>query len=193
MGLLKGQDEIMNDGDCMQILNTIFAKQFSECVAYVENNKRLDEVRIPYNNIQLWTRPSTLGTLMYCIDRAVTYAMYESTKVKLCDFVNHYELSYEDMNKLYCKYFDVGDPYTMKLNDSRIVTVDYENTVAYLSKQYRITDVLGSLPLTLTEYQNWAYLVNAFRSYDIVFNKEFKQMQKEFLTNSLNKFYGIRC
>lgn len=193
MGLLKGQDEIMNDGDCMQILNTIFAKQLSECITYIENNKRLDEVRMPYNNIQLWARPSTLSTLMYCIDRAVTYAVYESTKVKLRDFVNHYELSYEDMNKLYCKYFDVYDPYTMKLNDSRIITVDYENTVAYLSKQYTINDVLGSLPLTLTEYQNWAYLVNAFRSYDIVFNEEFTQMQKEYLTNALNKFYGIRC
>ena len=193
MGLLKGQNDIMNDGDCLQILNTIFAKQFAECVTYVENNKIHDEVRLPYNNIHLWSRPSPLSTLMYCIDRAVTYATYESTKVKLCDFVNHYELSYEDMNKLYCKYFDVGKPYTMKLNDSRIVTVDYENTVAYLSKQYKITDVLGTLPLTLTEYQNWAYLVNAFRSYDIVFNKEFTQMQREFLTNSLNKFYGIRC
>lgn len=193
MGLLKGQDEIMNDGDCLQILNTIFAKQLSECVTYIENNKRHDEVRLPYNNIHLWSRPSPLSTLMYCIDRAVTYAIYESTKVKLCDFVNHYELSYEDMNKLYCKYFDVGKPYTMKLNDSRIVTVDYENTVDYLSRQYQITDVLGSLPLTLTEYQNWAYLVNAFRSYDIVFNQEFIQMQREFLMNALNKFYGIRC
>lgn len=191
MGLLKGQDEIMNDGDCLAILNKIFTKQLTECVTYVENNKILDDVRMPYGNI-VWTRPSTLGTLVYCIDRAVTYAAYESTKVKLCDFVNHYELSYEDMNKLYRKYFVTYDPYTMKLNDSRIVTVDYENTVDYLSKQYKITDVLGSYPLTLTEYQNWAYLVNAFRSYDIVFNQEFKQMQREFLTNSLKKFYGIQ-
>lgn len=191
MGLLKGQNDIMNDGDCLQILNTIFAKQFAECVTYVENNKRHDEVRLPYNNIHLWSRPSPLSTLMYCIDRAVTYAIYESTKVKLYDFVNHYELSYEDMNKLYCKYFDVGKPYTMKLNDSRIVTVDYENTVDYLSKQYNITDVLGSLPLTMTEYQNWAYLVNAFRSYDIVFNQEFIRMQKEFLMNALKEYYNI--
>ena len=95
------------------------------------------------------------------------------------------------MNKLYCKYFDVGKPYTMKLNDSRIVTVDYENTVAYLSKQYKITDVLGTLPLTLTEYLNWTYLVTAFRSYDIVFNQEFIQMQKEFLMNALKEYYNI--
>ena len=27
MGLLKGQDEIMNDGDCFQVLDKIFAKQ----------------------------------------------------------------------------------------------------------------------------------------------------------------------
>lgn len=36
MGLLKGQDDIMNDGDCLQILNTIFAKQFAECVNYID-------------------------------------------------------------------------------------------------------------------------------------------------------------
>lgn len=191
MGLLKGQDEIMNDGDCLAILNKIFTKQLTECITYVENNKRNDEVRMPYGNI-VWSRPSPLSTLMYCIDRAVTYAIYESTKVNLYDFVNHHELSYEDMNKLYRKYFDVGKPYTMKLNDSRIITVDYENTVDYLSKQYKITDVLGSLPLTLTEYCNWAYLVNAFKSYDIFFNRDFIEMQKEFLTNSLKKFYGIQ-
>ena len=173
MGLLKGQDDIMNDGDCLQILNTIFAKQFAECVTYVENNKKHDEVRLPYNNIHLWTRPSTLSTLMYYIERSITYMTYESTKVKLYDFVNHYELSYEDMNKLYRKYFVTYDPYTMKLNDSRLITVDYENTVDYLSKQYQITDVLGSLPLTLTEYCNWAYLVNAFKSYDIFFQPRF--------------------
>ena len=40
MGLLKGQNDIMNDGDCLQILNKIFAKQLTECVTYVENNKR---------------------------------------------------------------------------------------------------------------------------------------------------------
>jgi hypothetical protein len=79
----------------------------------------------------------------------------------------------------------------MKLNDSRIVTVDYENTVDYLSRQYQITDVLGSIKLTLTEYQNWAYLVNAFRSFDIVFNQEFIQMQKEFLMNALKEYYNI--
>lgn len=190
MGLLKGQDEIMNDGDCLAILNKIFTKQLTECVTYVENNKRPDEVRMPYGNI-VWTRPSTLSTLMYYIDRAVTYAAYESTKVKLYDFVNHYELSYEDMNKLYRKYFVTYDPYTMKLNDSRIITVDYENTVDYLSKQYKITDVLGTFPLTLTEYQNWAYLVNAFKSYDIFFNRDFINMQKEFLMNALKEYYNI--
>ena len=191
MGLLKGQNDIMNDGDCLQILNTIFAKQFAECVTYVENNKRHDEVRLPYNNIHLWSRQSPLTTLKYYIERAITYVTYESTKVKLYDFVNHYELTYEDMNKLYCKYFDVGKPYTMKLNDSRIVTVDYENTVAYLSKQYKITDVLGTLQLTITEYQNWAYLANAFRSYDIVFNAEFILMQREFLMNALKEYYNF--
>lgn len=183
MGLLKGQDEILNDGDCLAIIDTIFAKQLQECVSYIEHNytKSFDTYypSIRYMNI------------MYYIERSITYIAYESTKVKLYDFVNHYELSYEDMNKLYRKYFDVGDPYTMKLNDSRIITVDYENTVDYLLKQYKITDVLGSLPLTLTEYQNWAYLVNAFRSYDIVFNQEFIQMQKEYLMNALKKYYGI--
>jgi hypothetical protein len=183
MGLLKGQDEILNDGDCLQVLDKIFAKQLQECVTYIEHNytKSIDAY---YHSIRY-------RTIMYYIERSITYIAYESTKVKLYDFVNHYELSYEDMNKLYRKYFVTYDPYTMKLNDSRIVTVDYENTVDYLSKQYKITDVLGSYPLTLTEYQNWAYLVNAFRSYDIVFNQEFKQMQEEFLTNSLKKFYGI--
>lgn len=183
MGLLKGQDEIMNDGDCLQVINKIFAKQFSECVNYIENNytKSIDTY---YHSIHY-------RTTMYYIERSITYMTYESTKVKLYDFVNHYELSYEDMNKLYRKYFHVYDPYTMKLNDLKIITVDYENTVEYLSKQYKITDVLGSINLTLTEYQNWAYLVNAFRSFDIVFNQEFIEMQKEFLMNALKKYYGI--
>lgn len=186
MGLLKGQNDIMNDGDCLQILNTIFAKQLSECINYVDHWK--GQKIISYDG---YYNGSSYRSLMYHIERSITYITYESTKVKLCDFVNYYELSYEDMNKLYCKYFDVGKPYTMKLNDSRLVTVDYENTVNYLSKQYNITDVLGSLPLTLTEYQNWAYLVNAFRSYDIVFNEEFIQMQKEFLMNALKEYYNI--
>lgn len=186
MGLLKGQDEIMNDGDCLAIIDTIFAKQLQECVAYIENNynKSFDAYYYMYHN-------TCYTTIMYYIERSITYITYESTKAKLYDFVNHYELSYEDMNKLYCKYFDVGKPYTMKLNDSRIVTVDYENTVGYLSKQYKITDVLGTLSLTLTEYQNWTYLVTAFRSYDIVFNQEFIQMQKEFLMNALKEYYNI--
>lgn len=118
MGLLKGQDEILNDGDCLAIIDMIFAKQLQECVNYIENNytKSFDAYY-----------PSTrYMTIMYYIERSITYMTYESTKVKLYDFANHYELSYEDMNKLYCKYFDVGKPYTMKLNDSRIVTVDYE-------------------------------------------------------------------
>ena len=186
MGLLKGQDEILNDGDCLQILNTIFAKQFAECVNYID--KWRGQKIISYDG---YYNGSSYRSLMYHIERSISYITYESTKVKLYDFVNHYELSYEDMNKLYRKYFVTYDPYTMKLNDSRIITVDYENTVDYLSKQYKITDVLGSLPLTLTEYQNWAYLVNAFKSYDIVFNQEFIQMQKEFLMNALKKYYGI--
>jgi hypothetical protein len=79
----------------------------------------------------------------------------------------------------------------MKLNDSRIITVDYENAVDYLSKQYKITDVLGSGVLTLTEYQNWAYLVNAFKSYDIVFSIEFIRMQTKFLMSALKEYYNI--
>lgn len=184
MGLLKGQDEIMNDGDCLAILNKIFTKQLTECITYVEDNC-IKNIDMYYHN--------TRYSIIKHIEHVITHVTYESTKVKLYDFVNHYELSYEDMNKLYRKYFVTYDPYTMKLNDSRIITVDYENTVDYLSKQYQITDVLGSLPLTLTEYCNWAYLVNAFKSYDIFFNRDFILMQQEFLTNSLNKFYGIRC
>ena len=187
MGLLKGQNDIMNDGDCLQILNTIFAKQFAECVNLIDEWK--DRSVISFHGY--YGSGSGYRSIMYHIERAITYVTYESTKVKLYDFVNHYELTYEDMNKLYCKYFDVGKPYTMKLNDSRIVTVDYENAVAYLSKQYKITDVLGTLQLTITEYQNWAYLANAFRSYDIVFNAEFILMQREFLMNALKEYYNI--
>jgi hypothetical protein len=183
MGLLKGQDEILNDGDCLQVLDKIFAKQLQECVTYIEHNytKSIDAY---YNSIRY-------RSIMYHIERSITYMTYESIKAKLYDFVNHYELTYEDMNKLHRKYFVACDPYTMTLNDSRIVTVDYENTVDYLSRQYQITDVLGSIKLTLTEYQNWAYLVNAFRSFDIVFNQEFIQMQKEFLMNALKEYYNI--
>ena len=191
MGLLKGQNDTLNDGDCLQILDTIFAKQLSECITYVEHNKRIADVGLPYNNIKLWSRSLPLITLKHCIERAVTHAMYESTKVKLYDFVNHYELSYEDMNKLYREYFVACDPYTMTLNDSRIITVDYESAVDYLTKQYKITDVLGLNDLTLTEYQNWAYLVNAFRSFDIVFNQEFIEMQKEYLMSALKEYYNI--
>ena len=187
MGLLKGQDEILNDGDCLAIIDTIFAKQLQECVNYIEHNYTNNYAE----NFEAYYYSTRYMTIMYYIERAITYITYESTKVKLYDFVNHYELSYEDMNKLYRKYFIACDPYTMKLNDSRIVTVDYENTVDYLSKQYKITDVLGPLPLTLTEYQNWAYLVNAFKSYDIVFNQEFIRMQNEYLMNALKKYYGI--
>ena len=187
MGLLKGQDEIMNDGDCLAIINKIFVKQLQECVNYIDDYYKCQSI-ISYDG---YYNGSSYRSLMYYIERAITYIAYESTKAKLYDFVNHYDLSYEDMNKLYRKYFYVCDPYTMKLNDSRIITVDYENTVDYLTKQYKIADVLGSLPLTLSEYQNWAYLINAFRSYDIVFNQEFIEMQKEYLMNALKKYYGI--
>ena len=187
MGLLKGQDEIMNDGDCLQILNTIFAKQVQECVNYIDHwkNEKIISLHGYYGS------DSGYRSLMYHIERSITYIIYESIKAKLYDFVNHYELSYEDMNKLHHKYFVTCNPYTIKLNDSRIITVDYENAVDYLSKQYKITDVLGSIELTLTEYQNWAYLVNAFRSFDIMFNQEFIQMQKEYLMNALKKYYGV--
>lgn len=188
MGLLKGQVEIMNDGDCLDIINKIFTKQLSECVNYIDHCRC--QSMASYDKHYHGTN---YKINMYYIECSISYIAYESTKVKLYDFVNHYDLSYEDMNKLYRKYFDVGKPYTMKLNDSRIVTVDYENTVDYLSKQYKITDVLGPFPLTLTltEYQNWAYLVNAFKSYDIVFNQEFINMQKEFLMNALKEYYNI--
>lgn len=186
MGLLKGQDEIMNDGDCFQVLDKIFAKQLSECVNYIDHYRC--QSMASYDK---YYHGTNYKINMYYIERSISYIAYESTKAKLYDFVNHYDLSYEDMNKLYRKYFYVCDPYTMKLNDAVIVTVDYENTVDYLSKQYKIADVLGSLPLTLTEYQNWAYLVNAFKSYDIVFNQEFINMQKEFLMNALKEYYNI--
>ena len=186
MGLLKGQDELLNDGDCLAIIDTIFAKQLQECVNYIDHWR--DQKIISYDG---YYNGSSYRSLMYHIERSITYVAYESTKAKLYDFVNHYELSYEDMNKLYRKYFVACDPYTMKLNDSRLITVDYESTVDYLSKPYNITDVLGSIGLSLTEYINWGYLVNAFMSFDIVFNQEFIQMQKEFLMNALKKFYGI--
>lgn len=186
MGLLKGQDEIMNDGDCFQVLDKIFAKQLQECVNYIDHYRC--QSMASYDKHYHGTN---YKINMYYIERSISYMTYESTKVKLYDFVNHYELSYEDMNKLYRKYFVTYDPYTMKLNDSIIITVDYENTVDYLSKQYQITDVLGSLPLTLTEYCNWAYLVNAFKSYDIFFNRDFINMQKEFLMNALKEYYNI--
>lgn len=186
MGLLSGQENIINDGNCLQIIDMIFAKQLQECVNYIDHWK--GQKIISYDG---YYNGSSYRSLMYHIENSITYIAYESTKVKLYDFVNHYELSYEDMNKLYRKYFITCDPYTMKLNDSRIITVDYENTVDYLTKQYKITDVLGSLPLTLSEYQNWTYLVNAFRSYDIVFNQEFIRMQNEYLMNALKKYYGI--
>lgn len=187
MGLLKGQDEILNDGDCLQILDKIFTKQLQECVNLIDEwrDRSVISFYLYYGS------GSGYRSIMHHIERSITYITYESTKAKLYNFVNHYELSYEDMNKLYCKYFDVGKPYTMKLNDSRIVTVDYENTVDYLSRQYQITDVLGLNDLTLTEYQNWGYLVNAFLSFDIVFNKEFIQMQAEFLMNALKEYYNI--
>lgn len=187
MGLLKGQNDIMNDGDCLQILNKIFAKQLQECVNLIDEwrDRSVISFYLYYGS------GSGYRSIMYHIERSITYIVYESIKAKLYNFVNHYELTYEDMNKLYGKYFDVGKPYTMKLNDSKIVTVDYENTVAYLSKQYKITDVLGPRELTPTEYQNWAYLVNAFMSFDIVFNQEFIQMQKEFLMNALKEYYNI--
>lgn len=187
MGLLKGQDEIMNDGDCLAIINKILAKQLQECVNYIDDHYKCQSI-ISYDG---YSRGANYKINMYYIERSISHMTYESTKVKLYDFVNHYDLSYEDMNKLYRKYFYVCDPYTMKLNDSRIITVDYENTVEYLSKQYKITDVLGSIELTLTEYQNWAYLVNAFKSYDIAFNQEFIRMQTEFLINALKKYYNI--
>jgi hypothetical protein len=187
MGLLKGQDEMMNDGDCLGIINKIFAKQLQECVNLIDEWRGRSVISFH----GYYGSGSGYRSIMYHIERSITYMTYESIKAKLYDFVNHYELSYEDMNKLYRKYFVTYDPYTMKLNDSRIVTVDYESAADYLSKQYKITDVLGSIELTLTEYQNWAYLVNAFRSYDIVFNQEFIQMQTEFLMNALKKYYGI--
>ena len=186
MGLLKGQNDTINDGDCLAIIDDIFAKQLQECVNYIDHWK--NQKIISYDG---YYNGSSYRSLMYHIERAISYITYESTKVKLYDFVKHYDLSYEDMNTLYRKYFYTCEPYTMKLNDSRIITVDYENAVNYLLKQYKITDVLGSHPLTLNEYQNWAYLVNAFNSYDIVFNIEFINMQKEFLMGALKKYYGI--
>lgn len=186
MGLLKGQNDTIDYGDCLAIINKIFAKQFSECINYID--KWRDQNIISYNG---YYNVSSYRSLMYHIENSITYIAYESTKAKLYDFVNHYDLSYEDMNILYRKYFVTCDPYTMKLNDSRMITVDYESAVDYLTKQYKITDVLGSINLTLTEYQNWAYLVNAFKSFDIVFNQEFIQMQKEYLMNALKKYYGI--
>ena len=184
MGLLKGQNEIMNDGDCLQVLNDIFTKQLQECVNYIE-----DIINTPRTGI-LKYGTNDVGR---CIEKAVSYIGYESTHVKLYDFVNHYGLSISDIDKLHNKYFiESYSPYDIYINDEQSITINYENTVDYLSKQYKITDVLGSNDLTLTEYQNWAYLVNAFRSFDIVFNQEFIEMQKEFLTNSLNKFYGIQ-
>ena len=187
MGLLKGQAEIMNDGDCLQIINKIFAKQLQECVNLIDEWRGRSFISFHgyYGN------GSGYRSLMYHIERSITYITYESIKAKLYDFVNHYDLSYEDMNTLYRKYFVTGDPYTMTLNDSRIITVDYENAVDYLSKQYKINDMLGSCDLTLNEYQNWAYLVNAFMSYDIVFNQEFIEMQKEYLMSALKKYYDI--
>jgi hypothetical protein len=187
MGLLKGQDEMMNDGDCLGIINKIFAKQLQECVNLIDEWRGRSVISFH----GYYGSGSGYRSIMYHIERSITYMTYESIKAKLYDFVNHYELTYEDMNKLHRKYFVACDPYTMTLNDSRIVTVDYENTVDYLSRQYQITDVLGSIKLTLTEYQNWAYLVNAFRSFDIVFNQEFIQMQKEFLMNALKEYYNI--
>lgn len=184
MGLLKGQNDTMNDGDCLAIIDNIFAKQLQECVNYIDYWR--GQPITSYNE-----HPLGYKSIMYHIARAISHITYESTKVKLYDFVKHYDLSYEDMNTLYRKYFVACDPYTMKLNDSIVVTVDYENAVDYLLKQYKITDVLGPHPLTLNEYQNWAYLVNAFKSYDIVFYPEFIQMQKEFLMGALKKYYGI--
>ena len=183
MGLLKGQDEIMNDGDCLQVLNDIFTKQLQECVNYIEdiiNTPRTGMLKYGTNDVGR------------CIEKAVSYIGCESTHVKLYDFVNHYELSISDIDKLHNKYFiESYSPYDIYINDEQSITINYENTIAYISGKLSISDLFGNTQWTSHEYQMWQCAIVAFISYDIMFNEDFRLLQREFLMNALKEYYNI--
>lgn len=185
MGLLKGQNDIMNDGDCLQVINKIFVKQLQECVNYIE-----DTIKMQHTGMLKYST-TDVGR---CIERAVSYIGYESTHIMLYDFINHYGLTVNDIDKLHNKYFiENCSPYDIYINDDISITINYENTIAYFSGKLSISDLFGNTQWTSYEYEYemFQHVETAFISYTIMFNEDFRSLQKYFITDALKKYYNI--
>lgn len=184
MGLLAGQENIINDGDDLIILEKLFERRYRACVNFITNCSERS------NNTFLW--PLSYGSIETQIESALGFNKLETEKSAIRWLINDYKLTINEINQLYGKYIvECIKPYNINVVDDISFTVDYKHTIDFLSDRDNFESVLLDVLKYVDRIEYFGFIVNAYISYSVKFTDEFHELQEDYLKKRLNEKYNV--
>ena len=186
MGLLAGQDKIIDEGNSLIILEKLFERRYRACVNFITKHSEQS------NNTFLW--PLSYGSIETQIESAISFNKLETEKEAIRWLINDYKLTINEINQLYGKYIvEHIKPYNIDIgvvNDISF-TIDYSHTIDFLSDRDNIESVLLDVLKSVDRIEYFGFIVNAYISYSVKFTDEFHELQEEYLKKRLYEKYNV--